>query len=285
MINQRQKARQNERAWLIIIALVAILMYYHTLIYLWSKWMDDAQNSLGFLVPLVCGYFFWRKYPEIKNTKRQPSNWGLVIIVFSLIMHAAGMILDVSGPSALSIVTIIVGGCLYFHGSGLVRLMSFPLAYMLFMIPVPGGVMDKITMPMQEFASKSTVFLLSLIIPNVQRQGIQIRVDGFLFEVAPACSGMSSLVALVGVCAVFAYLTQLTNRFKWLLFSFSVPIAIAVNIIRICSIGMLGYYWDWEQAMSIYHEWSSPMLFVVAILILFLINWGLELICERRATR
>lgn len=284
MTNQRHKPRQNEKVYLIIIALVAILMYFHTFIYLWTKWMDDAQYSLGFLVPLVCGYFVWKKSSEVKNIERRPSNWGLVIIVLSLVMHAAGMMLDVSGPSALSIVTILIGGCLYFHGPGLIRLMSFPLAYMVFMIPVPGGVIDKIGVPMQILASKSTAFLLSAIIPNVERAGIQISVDGYQFVVAPACSGMSSLVALVGVCAVFSYLTQLTNGFKWLLFSLSIPIAITANIVRISSIGLLGYYWDWEKAMSIYHEWSSPMLFIVAILILFLINWGLELICARRTT-
>lgn len=285
MTSTPARAGSYERFWLAAVTLAAVAMYVPTFRYLWGKWMEDSQYSLGFLVPLVCAYFFWQKLPEARKLKRSPSVWGLAIIVAALAFHLAGTVLDVSGPSGVSIILMILGACLYFHGPNLVRLMGFPIAYMVFMIPIPGGVIDRVGLPMQLMASGATAGILDLIIANVHRAGIQITVDGYEFVVAPACSGLSSLVALVGVTAVFAYLTRLSAPMKWILFAMSLPIALAANIVRITSIGLLGHYWDWEKAIGIYHDWSSPMLFLVAIALLFAINGGLEWLSARRTTR
>lgn len=279
-----QVSAQRDRYWLYAVIAVAILMYIPTFRYLWGKWMEDAQYSLGFLVPLVCGYFTWKKWPEISGLKRWPSIWGVILIAFGLALHLAGEVLDVSGPSALSIIIVLIGGCLYFHGKYLVKLLAFPLAYTIFAIPLPGGLIDRVGLPMQLLASGATAKILGLLGLDVTRAGIQLSVDGYNFEVAPACSGMSSLVALVGVTAVFAYITRLPIKYKWFLFCLSLPIALAANIIRITTIALVGSEWGWEVAMKVYHEWSSPLLFMVAILLLFAINWGLEWLSARRTT-
>ncbi len=265
-----------EKRWIITVSILAVLMYLPTFRFLWDKWQQDTQYSLAYLVPFVCGYFVWKKWPEAKKLSRSPSRWGLTIIVVAIILHLTGVILDVSGPSALSIIILTLGGCIYFHGFGLVKLMAFPLAYMFFMIPVPGGVLDRLGFPMQIMASAATASLLSLTGLEVVRAGIQLSVDGFSFEVAQACSGMSSLVALVGVTAVFAYITNLPPKLKWVLFFLALPIALIANIVRITSIALVGSYWDWGIALRIYHDYSSPLLFLAAIVILFFINWGFE---------
>lgn len=269
-------AKVVDKRWIITAAFLAVLMYIPTFRFLWDKWQQDTQYSLAYLVPFVCGYFVWKKWPEAKKLPRSPSRWGLTIIVVAIILHLTGVILDVSGPSALSIILLILGGCIYFHGFALVKLMAFPLAYMIFMIPVPGGVLDRLGFPMQIMASAVTASLLSLTGLEVVRAGIQLSVDGFSFEVAQACSGMSSLVALVGVTAVFAYITNLPSKLKWVLFFLALPIALIANIVRITSIALVGSYWDWEIALRIYHDYSSPLLFLAAIVLLFFINWGFE---------
>lgn len=275
---------RRARVWVFAIITAAVIMYIPTIFYLRDKWTQDAQYSLGFLVPFVSGYFVWKKWPEAVKLTKSPSIWGLAIILFGLLLHLSGTLLDLSGPSGVSIIIMLVGGCLYFHGKGLLKLMAFPLAYMIFMVPVPGGLIDRLGLPMQLLASGSTAHLLKLMGLDVYRAGIQLTVDGYKFEVAPACSGMSSLVALVGVSAVFAYLTRLRPAYKWALFAFSLPIALAANIVRITTIALVGYQWGWENAMHIYHEWSSPLLFLVAIALLFAINWGFEWLSARRTT-
>ncbi len=246
--------------------------------------MEDAQYSLAYLVPCVSAYFVWQKWAEVKALPRSSARYGLVLIIIALVLHLVGTVLDVSGFSSLSIVFMLIGGCAYLHSAGLVRLLWFPLAYTVFAVPVPGGVIDKVGFPMQLFASGATAHLLQLVGIPVVRAGIQLNVDGYGFEVAQACSGISSLVALVGVTAVFAYVTRLPNAYKWMLFALSAPIAIAANIMRITSVALLGHLYDWDVAMAL-HKWAaSPILFMFALLLLFAINWGFEWLIARRTT-
>jgi len=181
-------------------------------------------------------------------------------------------------------VMMLIGGCAYLHSGALVRTLWFPLAYTAFAVPVPGGVIDKVGFPMQLFASAATAQLLRLVGIPVIRAGIQLNVDGYGFAVAQACSGMSSLVALVGVTAVFAYLTRLPAVYKWVLFALSIPIAIAANILRITAVSLLGHLYDWDVAMAL-HKWAaSPILFTFALLLMFAINRGFEWLSTRRTT-
>lgn len=260
-------------------------MYGPTFKYLWNSWMTNTQYSIAFLVPLVSGYYVYKSLPAARKLQRSSSIWGLILMVSGLMLHLAATFLDVSGPSALSIIMLIVGGCMYFHSTGLVKLLWFPLVYMLFAVPVPGGVIERLGQPMQIWASAGTAFLLRLTgIEHVVRAGIQMNVEGFDFQVAEACSGMSSLVALVGVTAVFAYSARLPNKYKLMLLAFSLPVALGANIIRITSIALVGYHGDWDVAMQVYHDWSSPLLFLTAIVLLFFINWGFECLSVRRTT-
>jgi len=280
-----QESAERERLWLAGVVAAAVVTYIPTFGYLVHKWREDVQYSLAFLVPFVSGYFVWKKWPEVKALQRSPCVWGLVVLAFALLLHLAGVILDVSGPSGVSLLLCLLGGCIYFHGTALVRTLAFPLAYTVFMIPVPGGVIDKVGLPMQLWSAGSSAALLRMLGLDVTQSGVNMSVPGFDFQVAQACSGMSSLVALVGVSAVFAYITHLPAVCKWIIFCLSLPIALAANVVRISAIALVGYQWGRDAAMNIFHDWSSPILFVSAVALLFVLSLVLEWISGRLTTR
>ena len=281
---QKGTLGRGEVVWLAVVIVSAILLYLRTFAYCWKAWSEETQYSLAYLVPFVSGYFLWKKWPDARKTQRSPSVWGLALIVIALVMHFGGTLLDVSGPSSISILLYLIGACIYFHGPGLVKALAFPLAYLVFAVPVPGGVTDLVGFPLQLWASGMTATILRTIGMEVTRSGVNLSVPGFEFQVAEACSGMSSLVALVGVTAVFAYMTRLHAWQKWFLFFLATPIALAANILRITTIALVGYKWGSDAATGMYHNWSSPILFFAAIVILFFINWGLEWLNGRRTT-
>lgn len=283
-VSENNLNARAERIWLMVIVVSAIALYFRTMAYCWTAWHQEAQYSLAFMVPFVSGYFLWVKWPQVLLAKRSPSAWGLALILVALVMHLGGVVLDISGPSSLSMLIYLIGACVYFHGFNLVKVLSFPLAYLIFAIPVPGGVTDLVGFPLQLWASGSTAAILRSIGLEVTRTGVNLSVPGFEFQVAEACSGMSSLVALVGVTAVFAYMTKLKTWQKWFLFLLAAPIALVANIVRIITIALVGYKWGPDAATGLYHTWSSPILFLAAILVLFFINWGLECINGRRTT-
>lgn len=282
--NKLVKQDRSRMIWLPAIVIAYLVLYLPTFKYLWDRWEHDTQYSLAYLVPFVSGYFVWRLWKQASSTQRSASIWGLVIVIAALLVHIVGTILDVAVLSAVSIIACLVGGCLYFRGSAFTRALWFPLAYTLFMIPLPEGITDMVGFPLQLWASASTAHILRLLGIEVVRNGVSMSVPGFDFEVAAACSGMSSLVALVGVSAVYAYITNLPNKYRWALFALSLPIALAANVVRITTIALVGYWAGAYTAMHIYHDWSSPILFVVAILLLFVISRGFEWLNDRRTT-
>ncbi|MGC8862916.1 MAG: exosortase/archaeosortase family protein, partial [Armatimonadota bacterium] len=146
-------------------------------------------------------------------------------------------------------------------------------------------VIDKVGLPMQLWAAGSSAALLRVLGLDVTQSGVNMSVPGFDFQVAQACSGMSSLVALVGVSAVFAYITRLPAICKWIIFCLSLPIALAANVVRISAIALVGYQWGRDAAMNVFHDWSSPILFVTAVAFLFLISMVLEWISGLLTTR
>lgn len=273
---------KRERMWLAAIISAAIITFIPTFIYWGERWVADTQNSLAFLVPFVSGYFIWKKWPEVTALRRRPSAWGLAIMTIALLLHLGAVILDVSGVSGIAVLMCLVGGCVYFHSSTLVKTLAFPLAYLVFLLPIPGGVLDLIGFPLQLWASGSAAILLKALGIEVIRNGVNMSVEGYNFQVAQACSGLSSLVALIGVTAVFAYLTKLPAAYKWGLFLLALPIALAANVVRITTIALVGYQWGADTATNVYHDWSSPILFMAAIGLLFILNRGFEWLSQRR---
>ncbi len=283
------KFKNAELLWLAAIVAAAVFVYAQTLRFFWVKALADMQDSLAFLAPFVSAYFTWRKWPEVARLERKPCAWGLALVAMALVMHLAGVGLDISGPSAYSVLICLVGLCLYLHSASLVKVLAFPLALMLFVIPVTGEVRDTIGFPMQLWASGATAHLLGLMHIAVVHSGVRLTVtcadfSVYQFEVVEGCSGMRSLAALVFVTATFAYITHLPVKFKWLLFCLSLPIALVANVVRITSLALVGWQWGEDVAQNIYHEWSSPLLFLIAIGLMFLINWGLEWLSRSRST-
>ncbi len=273
---QSSNKKYTEVAWFGVLLVAVCALYFQTFGYVWRAWNAEVQYSLAFLVPFISGYFVWKQWGALKAIDRKPTAVGLVLIVLAILLHIAGTALDISGPSTISILVLILGCCLFFHGLQLVKAIWFSLAYLVFAVPFPGGVTDLIGFPLQLWASGTTAAVLRMTGMQVTRSGVNLAVPGFEFQVAEACSGMNSLVALVGVTAVFAYTAKLSGRYKLLLFLLAIPVALVANVVRITTIGLVGYKLGPAAATGIYHTWSSPLLFVAAILQLVFFSWIFE---------
>jgi len=90
--------------------------------------------------------------------------------------------------------------------------------------------------------------------------------------VAGACSGLRSLLAMTALTAAYAYFTQRTLLRKWILFAFSIPIAIAFNLIRVSTIGLVAEAFGERFAVSLYHDYAGYVFFAVGILLMVAIG-------------
>lgn len=260
-----------------------VALYYKTLRALGMDWYSDPDFSHGFLVPIMSGYFVWERWARLKNQVIEPSLSGLPVLCLGLGMLVLGSLGAELYLQRSSLIVVLCGLVWVLLGRTFLKSLALPLAFLLFMIPLPSILLNTITFPLQLFAAKvATICLFTLSIP-VLREGNIIMLTGTTLEVAEACSGIRSLQALLALGTVYAYFTQETVLGRWTLVLLSVPIAIAANVIRVSGTGILAEHYGAEAAQGFYHIFEGWIVFVVAFIFLLGAGSVLSRILSRRA--
>ena len=141
-------------------------------------------------------------------------------------------------------------------------MVAFPIAWLLFMIPLPSIIFYSITFPLQLLASKLAVGILDLLrVPNVC-EGNVIYLANFTAGVVEACSGIRSLVSMLAFAVLLGYLLNMSVRSRWILAFTSVPIALGMNAARIAGTGLAGNYLGARWAEGFFHTFSGWVLFL-----------------------
>ncbi len=250
-------------AGLAICSILLVILYYPILVSLVQDWINLPDFSHGFLVPLVSLYLVWEKRKDLANPSR-PSDWGLLLLVFGLVLLFFGRLAAEYFTQRFSLLVVIGGIVLFLLGRDHLKTVAFPLALLVLMIPLPSILLQKITGPMQFFASGCAANSLELLGIPVLREGNIIHLANTSLEVAEACSGIRSMISLFTLGILFAYFTKdiLWQRILLVLACF--PITILVNAFRVSLTGVLAYYYGEAAAGGFFHEFSGYILFLVA---------------------
>jgi exosortase len=259
-----------DKRFIYLIAAILLVVYLPALVDLVSDWASDGNYSHGFLVPIISAYLIWRKRKELAAIEISPSKAGLAIIIAGLILFILGNGASEYFTVRISLVVTIFGLALYFFGRPVIKRTWFELLFLVFMIPIPYVIYFSATFPMQLLASKVTVAVLNLIGMPVVRQGNIIHLPEHSLEVAEACSGMRSLVSLLALGAIYAYLTQKRFSAKAILFLSTIPIAVLGNIFRVFITALIVYTTDLNITEEPIHSIMGASVFVIALICLLI---------------
>ncbi|NOY45645.1 MAG: exosortase [Deltaproteobacteria bacterium] len=250
-----------------------------------QDWYLDENYSHGFLVPLVSLYLLWDRRREVAEAARRArGSWaGLVLCLVSLALFVLGRAGAELFLQRSSLVFLLMGAVLWLWGWRVFAKVLFPLAFLLFMVPLPYLVYDSVAFPLKLLAARvATDSLFWLGVP-VFREGNIIHLASQTLEVADACSGIRSLVSLLALGVVYAYFMSRGWWRRLLLVVATVPIAIAANALRITGTGLLTHYVSPEAAEGFFHTFSGWVVFVAAFVMLFVVGWVLNRIGPRRS--
>jgi len=255
----------------IILACLAVL-YSRVVQGLVSDWINLPDFSHGFLIPIVSFYFVYERRKQF-SVLSPSSNWlGLGLIIFGIALLLLGNLATEYFTMRFSMLVVFGGIILFLLGNDFFKTLLFPIIFLIFMIPIPSILMDRITFPMQLFASKVAANTLYLIGIPVLREGNVMLLANTSLEVAEACSGIRSLISLLALSIVFAYLSQKETWKRILLVLSTFPIAIIANAARVSGTGILAHYYGDSVAQGFFHGFSGWILFVVAFVCLFLLG-------------
>jgi exosortase len=248
------------------------LVYWRIMQKLVYDWANDDNYSHGFLIIPMALYLAWERRERLQSLALQPSWFGLVVFVGSILVLLAGLLGSELFLSRISMVGALTGIVLFLFGWAHLRVLAFPIAFLLLMIPLPAIIFNQITFPLQLVASRAGEAAIAAAGIPVLREGNVIVLAHTTLEVAEACSGIRSLITLITLGLVYGYFADARLWVRSALVLSAIPIAILANAARVAGTGMAAQWWGTAAAEGFFHEFSGWIVFVVAFAMMIVVQ-------------
>jgi exosortase B len=282
----RHGAWRSGRPWALVTAGLALL-YVPTYAELArTLWRDDAYAH----GPIVLGVFLWlawRSRGELLGIVPSPAPVaGSLLFASGLALYLVGRTQSLPVFEVASHIPVIAGLLLLLVGHRGVRTLAFPLLFLAFLIPLPGFVMDAVTVPLKSLVSMAVEAILDLGGYPVERSGVVLTVDGHDMLVADACSGLNSIFSLFALALLYTHVTRPHRPLRTaLLLAGIVPIAILANIVRVTILVLITHHLGEDAAQGFLHGFAGMVMFVSAFILLLAYDWAIGKMDTRHETR
>ena len=195
---------------------------------------------------------------------------GGAVLGVSLLVHLGAALARVNFASGFAFIGVLVGLVLILWGKEALRRLWFPLALLLFMVPLPEVSIAQLNFRLKMLAADWGVRLASLLGVVAIRTGNEVWLPGDkVLVIANVCNGLRTLISVIAFGAIYAYVCRLRGWWRLGLFGMSVPVAVVANTIRIASLIVVADIWDVKLATGWYHDTSGLFIFVLAFLMMF----------------
>ncbi|HUK34194.1 MAG TPA: exosortase A [Vicinamibacterales bacterium] len=248
------------------------VLYWQVLTKLVMDWYNDDNYSHGFLIVPIAAYFAWERRDRLKAAARNPSILGLFVVIASIGVLLAGILGSELFLTRISIVGVLVGAVLFMFGWRHLRILTFPLAFLLLMIPIPAILFNQIAFPLQLLASRFGETVMSAADVPVLREGNVLILANTTLEVAEACSGIRSLVSLLTLAIVLGYFSDRRMWVRVAVALSSIPVAVVTNGLRVAGTGIAAHRFGPAAAEGFIHEFSGWLVFVAAFALTIVIQ-------------
>jgi exosortase C (VPDSG-CTERM-specific) len=234
------------------------------------------------MVPVISGYLLYTK-PRKDVAYRTSVRAALVMgaIGAASVAAASGLGVDLSANDNLSLMVLaylsfVVATGFLFLGSEWMRAAAFPVAFLIFMIPLPDAVVNRLELALVAASADAASWMFRLTGTPMIQEGTILTLPGIVLEVARECSGIRSTVVLVitSVLAANLFLQGTTRRIA--LVAMVIPLAIARNGFRILVIGLLCVHIGPHMSDSFIHHRGGPIFFVLSLIPLSLFLFWLR---------
>lgn len=261
-------AMNRHRLFLLGLIPLVALLYWKIVPGMVMDWYHDQNYSHGFIVPIIAAYFIYERRDDLREAPVEPWNPGLFLIVAGLLQVMVGFLASEYFTMRSSLILLLAGMVLFLFGKQVFKLLLLPIAFLIFMVPIPYIIYDMVAFPLKLFVTKVSVWTLKAIGVVVAREGNIIMFPTTTLEVADACSGIRSLLSLLALAVAYAFFIRTTGVRRWIIIFSAIPIAIFTNAVRVIVTGILAQWWGAKAAEGFFHEFAGMAVFAVAIAML-----------------
>lgn len=280
--NYKNELQQYRHAWPIIVGL--LVMYVPTVFTLLFGPWEQPEYAHGPIVLLLVLWLLWKERDKWLEVDTNTSiTAGSILLGFGCLLYALGRSQTILIFEVGSAIPVISGILLLTKGWGAIRKIWFPIFFIVFLIPLPGFIIDALTGPLKMNVSMIVNELLYTAGYPIARNGVVLTIGPYQLLIADACSGLNSMYALTALGLIFVYLKQTGSRIQnALLIASILPIAFVTNILRVLVLSLITYYLGDEAGQGFTHDFAAFMEFVLALGLLFAVDAILAFAFTRR---
>lgn len=252
----------------VVAALISIL-FGAVLVDMAHDWWTEPALSQGMLLPPLALYIAWIYRQRTLTCPATPDNRGLLLTASACFLFLLGKLASEFFLMRFSFVVLLAGLIWTFWGIRRLRTLVFPVLLLATMVPLPALLYNSLAAPLQLLASDLATGIAQSFGVSAFRDGNVIQLAGTSLGVAEACSGLNSLSALIVGSVLLGFLMCSRSLSRITLFVLAVPLAVAVNIVRVTGTALIADY-NQEFAEGFYHSFSGWLIFVAGFGALYL---------------
>ncbi len=246
-----------------------LLMFWPLLRNTGLSWLKNDYYSHGWIVPILIGWQIKVRQEKWKATPITDGRWALLAFIPIILIQYIGFIGDFWVIQCLMFVSFILASVWLLFGFKRALIVSMPIAFSLFALPVWGSFIDGYTNQLQIYSTTVAEMLLRLFGFNpLKLSPTDIQLNSYALTVAVPCSGLKLLVAVACFTAHFVLIARKELSFNVLMFILVVPLCLFINGLRIALIGVVGELQGSEAAAK-FHDYSGYITLVICFVILF----------------
>lgn len=246
-------------------------------------WSSESQGH-GPIVLAIGLWLIYRKWPiAFENAQAQPalrSGWAMV--GFAALLYALGRSQGILIFEIGSLIILIAGLALLHGGFPAFKALLFPLFFLLFMLPLPGALVDALTLPMKIAVSHVAEEVLFQFGYPIARSGVVLQIGQYKLLVADACAGLHTLFTLEALGLLYLNLVRHPSVIRNVALAILiVPISFTANTIRVIVLTLVTYHLGDEAGQGFLHGFAGMVLFMSALLLIIGIDSLLRFVEKR----
>ena len=247
------------------------VMYIPSFVDLFNGIWSTPEQGHGPMVLLVSLFLLYRQWPamQVASQRHRPQRLGLADPRRgAALLHPRPFARHPALRDRLADLGVRRFGLLLI-GPKALKAQWFPLFFMLFMIPLPGPIVDALTMPMKMAVSYVADHILFAAGYPIARTGVMLQIGQYKLLVADACAGLHTLFTLEAMGLLYLNLVRHDSLFRNVMLAILIiPISFTANVIRVMSLTLITYYWGDEAGQGFLHGFAGMVLFLSALLLI-----------------
>lgn len=213
--------------WVVCFSVLFVFAFRGRLFGLWNLWWTHGLSSVGALIPPVSATLIWRKRKKLEAMPLESSAAGLIPVFLAT---AGASTLPSTG---LLFATYWGGVALLLGGFRLLRELIFPLALLIFVVPIPLQILNILDYPLQMLTAQITADVGAFVGLPVIQQGPTLSLPNTQIFIAPACNGLRSVAALFLIALVASHISRGSLWARTLLPVIGIGLAYVSNLLRL----------------------------------------------------